>query len=541
MKIAVAQINTTVGDFSGNTEKILDRVAWGRNNDTDLMIFPELAVCGYPPRDLVEHRSFVSKGLECVERIAKKTKDIAVILGSIFPNDAREGRSLFNSAVFLCDGSVKAIQHKSLLPQYDVFDEARYFEPSSTCEPISWGGKKWGLTICEDLWAAHIGDGRQLYRTDPVDRIAKEDVDVVVNISASPVILGKGDVRRKVISDAARRVGCPVVYCNAVGGNDELIFDGQSCVVNEKGELCAEGERFVEDSFFVDLDKLLPKPPRKALIAEEELREMLVLGLRDYMRKCGFTQGIVGISGGIDSAVVAALAAEAIGAKNVTGVIMPSPYTAEQSIRDATALAKNLGIVTELHRIDAVYETYRRELGFSDEHVSLAEENLQARIRGSILMALSNRTGALVLSTGNKSELSVGYCTLYGDMVGGLSVIADVPKTMVYRLAHHINRDRTLIPESIVSRAPTAELKPNQKDQDVLPDYTILDAILKAYIEDHHSVEDMVRMGLDEKIVRDVVSRVDRNEYKRRQAAPGFKVTSKAFGVGRRFPIAWRS
>ncbi|MBI4126957.1 MAG: NAD+ synthase [Deltaproteobacteria bacterium] len=542
MKIGIAQINTTVGDFAGNTEKIVRELKWAESQGADLVVFPELTVCGYPPRDLLERSDFLHANLTAVEKIASQTQTTGVVIGYTSQNQAASGRGLFNTAGLLAGGKIQLEQHKTLLPEYDVFDEARHFEPASRYHVVTHAGINIGLSLCEDLWSAHRFGGRQYYQRDPLQELSRCGADVLINLSASPYSQGKPSIRASLLADAAKRHHLPVIYCNLVGGNDELVFDGASFVVDAEGRVVHQLKSFTEDHGLVDLESLVPLQTSSQPSDIQGIREALVLGLRDYSRKCGFREAIVGLSGGIDSAVVAALAVRALGEERVTGILMPSPFTQPQSVQDAQELAQRLGIRTEVHSMTDIYASYRDVLGFRGkvDEVSLAEENLQARIRGNILMTLSNQRGAMVLSTGNKSELAVGYCTLYGDMVGGLSVISDVPKTMVYDLARELNREREVIPASIMARPPTAELKPNQKDQDLLPDYAVLDGILKAYIEELRSPADIVKRGFDAKVVADVVRRVDCNEYKRRQAAPGLKVTSKAFGIGRRFPIAWK-
>ena len=542
MKIAVAQINTTVGDFSGNKKKILARLAQAEKAGAEIVVFPELTICGYPPRDLVEKPSFIQRNLECVEEIAAKTTRTAVVLGYISINESQTGHGLFNTAGFLQNGAVQFAQAKSLLPEYDVFDEARHFEPARTHRVYKYGKTNIGLSLCEDLWSAFDFGGRHLYPQDPMKLFVEAGADVMINLSASPYTLKKQKIREGLVCGAAKDFGKPVIYCNLVGGNDELVFDGQSFVANAKGEIIAMGKAFKEDLFIVDLGESLPPLKIREMGDEDEIFEALILGLRDYMGKCGFKKAVVGLSGGIDSSVVTAIACEGVGPQNVTAVMMPSRFTSKESVDDARAIAKNFKIKTKTISIDKIYDGYRKVLGFGGDikKVSLTEENVQARIRGNILMAISNREGALVLSTGNKSELSVGYCTLYGDMAGGLAVISDVPKTIVYKVAKFINCKKELIPESILTKPPTAELKPDQTDQDLLPPYNVLDEILKAYVEDHLSAPSIIAMGFDKKAVEDVVRRVDSNEYKRRQSPPGLKVTSKAFGIGRRFPIAWK-
>ncbi len=538
MKIALAQINATIGDFKGNARKILERIRWAEDSGAKLIVFPELSVCGYPPRDLLEKPSFVGRNQESVEEIASHTRGVAAVVGYVSINTTERGRSLFNSAGILHDGAVRFVQNKTLLPQYDVFDEARYFEPSSMHDIYHFGGIKLGLTICEDLWSTYKLGGRQIYETDPVKILSEQGADVIINISASPYTIGKQEIRYSLMCSEAAKYGLPVVYCNIVGGNDELVFDGRSFVSDAAGKIVKEAKAFEEDSFIIDLEHLPSPIERTAVVEEEEVRSALVLGLRDYMRKCGFEKAVIGLSGGIDSSVVAALASSAIDPKNVTGVMMPSPYTLNESTEYAQKLADNLGINKHIVSITDIYEEYRKALGSIEGDISVVEENIQARIRGNILMAVSNRDGSLVISTGNKSELAVGYCTLYGDMAGGLALISDIPKTMVYALARRINAEHEIIPQSIIDRPPSAELRPDQTDQDSLPPYDVLDPILKSYIEDHMSAEAIIAEGGDPDLVERVIRMVDLNEYKRRQAPPGIKITSKAFGMGRRFPIA---
>jgi NAD+ synthetase len=540
MKIAIAQINTTIGDHAGNKEKILGGLAEAESRGAEVVVFPELSVTGYPPKDLLENADFVRRNLDAVEDIAKRATSTAVVLGFVSINTGAHGRPLFNSVGLLYGGEVKFVQHKTLLPEYDVFDEARHFEPAGMHGVHELKGKRVGLTACEDMWSRHSFGGRKLYHRDPMQLICKDGCDFVMSISASPFTIGKQDVRRGLIGDAAKKYRVPIVYCNLVGGNDELVFDGRSFVVDREGRVVFESAAFREDFSIVDLDKLSPLTRLASLDTEDEVISALELGLGDYMKKCGFKKAIVGLSGGIDSAVVAAIACRAIGPANVVGVLMPSPYTSQQSIDDAMSLATGLGMGTRLIPVTDIYESYRKTLGAcaSGKGVSVAEENIQARIRGNILMALSNEEGALVLSTGNKSELSVGYCTLYGDMAGGFALISDIPKTLVYKIAKRLNKTRTAIPESIIVRPPTAELKPNQTDQDTLPPYDVLDAIISFYVEDKLPIEEVLRRGFDRVLVEKVVRMIEKNEYKRRQAAPGIKITSKAFGTGRRLPIA---
>lgn len=542
MKIAVAQINTTVGDFEGNKKKVLNHLSWAEKERADIVVFPELTICGYPPRDLLERPRFIERNLQCVAEIASKTKRTAVALGYVALNEARTGLGLFNTAGLLYDGKVKYWQAKTLLPEYDVFYEKRHFEPAHDHSVHNFKGTPIALSLCEDLWSKYSFEGRHIYPVDPMQLFVKGGAKIMINLSASPFTLKKQKIRHELVCGAAKRFKRPIVYCNLIGGNDELIFDGQSFAVNEKGEVIAQGKAFCEDRFIVDLEKSLPSLSLSAPRGEEEVFDALVLGLKDYMRKCGFKKAIVGLSGGVDSTVVLAIACAAIGPKNVTAITMPSRFTSKQSLDDAASVVKNFKVKSKIVPIDLIYDSYRKTLKFGGgvKNVSLTEENIQARIRGNILMAISNEEGSLVLSTGNKSELSAGYCTLYGDMAGGLAVISDVPKTMVYKLARLFNRKKTMISESILTKPPTAELKPGQTDQDTLPPYDKLDEIIKAYIEDHLSASSIIAMGHKRKLVEDIISRVDLNEYKRRQSPPGLIVTSKAFGMGRLLPIAWK-
>lgn len=541
MKIAIAQINTTIGDFDGNTAKITSAIESSRINGADLVIFPEMTVTGYPPKDLLDKPHFILKNLDALDRIAAKTDArIAAVVGYVSVNEATTGKGLFNSAAFLHNGKVEGIQHKTLLPTYDVFDEARYFEPGNEHNIINYKGRRFGITVCEDIWSTADFKGRKLYSVDPVKILVEKGVEFIVNISASPYVVGKRRVRETLLSSVAAQYGFPIIYVNLVGGNDELIFDGCSMVVRPDGTVAREGAPFAEDEFIIDVDDIRSAPKKEFFGDVEEIFDALVLGLKDYVRKCGFKKTVVGLSGGIDSAVVAVLAVKAVGPENVTAIIMPTRHTAKRSIFDAKALVKNLGIKVETVNIDRVYQNYLDLLRphFKGRKMDTTEENLQARIRGNILMAFSNKFGAMVLSTGNKSEIAVGYCTLYGDLAGGLAVVSDVPKTMIYKLAGYINRDGEVIPESIIRRPPTAELRDNQTDQDILPPYDVLDRILKEYVEDRLSVQSIIDMGFEREVVDKVVRMIDSSEYKRRQAPPGLKVTSKAFGWGRRHPIA---
>ncbi len=544
MKIALGQINPTVGDFTGNAARIIDFSRRAQSAGAGLILFPELAVCGYPPRDLVERPSFVLRNRETVERIARETRGIAVICGLVTPAAAESGKSVMNSAALLKDGAIAFIQSKMLLPTYDVFDEMRNFAPASSQELFSFCGKRMALTICEDAWNDKHFWNKRLYRFDPVEALVGAGGNFVLNISASPFWVGKREFRREMLSTIARNYKVPVVMVNQVGGNDSLIFDGSSLVINPAGTVIAQAKSFEEDLIFFDPDQLTGELHEQIAGDEASAYAALVLGTRDYVRKCGFQKVIVGLSGGIDSALTAVIAADAAGPENVIGVGMPGPYSSKGSIDDARSLAGNLGIRFELLSISEIFCSYRKVLQevFAGKKEDETEENIQSRARGTLLMALSNKLSAIVLSTGNKSELGVGYCTLYGDMVGGLAVISDVPKTMVYRLSRYVNSRRQVIPPTTIDKPPSAELRPDQKDSDTLPPYEVLDAILEDYIEDLHSAEQIAadrKFDLD--LVRRVIRMVDRSEYKRQQAAPGLKISAKAFGYGRRFPIAAKS
>ena len=544
MKIALGQINPTVGDFSGNATRIIDFAQRARSAGAGLILFPELSVCGYPPRDLVERPSFIARNRESVEKIAAATKGIAVICGFVSPADSDTGKSVMNSAALLMDGKIAFIQSKMLLPTYDVFDEMRNFAPARRQQLFPFCGNQMALTICEDAWNDKAFWVKRLYTEDPVEKLIESGGNFVLNISASPFWIGKREFRRDMLASIARQHQVPVALVNQVGGNDSLVFDGSSIVLNREGEVIAQGKSFVEDLIFFDSMALTGEMHEQIPGDEASAYSALVLGTRDYIRKCGFQKAIVGLSGGIDSALTAAVATDAVGPENVIGVGMPGPYSSQGSIDDARALARSLGIGFELLSINPAYEAYREILRpvFAGLKEDVTEENIQSRARGTLLMSLSNKLGAIVLSTGNKSELGVGYCTLYGDMVGGLAVISDVPKTLVYRLAHYVNSRRPVIPQASIEKPPSAELRPDQKDSDSLPPYEVLDAVLEDYVEDSHAAERIAaERGIDIETVRRVIRMVDRAEYKRQQAAPGLKISPKAFGYGRRFPIAAKS
>jgi len=541
VKIALAQINVTVGDFTGNSEKIIQYALQARERNAEVVLFPELSVCGYPPRDLVEKSAFVARNREVVEEIARKTVGITVVVGFVTPAHEQTGKSVMNSAAVLRDGKIAAIQSKRLLPSYDVFDEMRNFAPAPSQKVIDMQGTAAALTICEDAWNDKTYWNRRLYSADPVEDLIGQGGKIVFNISASPFHVGKRELRCDIVRNIAKHHNLPVALVNQVGGNDQLVFDGSSVVFAPDGRTIAQARSFEEDLIFFDTETLTGDIHEQIQGADETAYAALVLGTRDYVRKCGFKKVIIGLSGGIDSALTAVIAVDALGAENVIGVGMPSEYSSEGSVTDARDLAQNLGIRFEVIAIKDMFQQYRVALKpvFAGLKEDVTEENIQARIRGTLLMAFSNKFNALVLTTGNKSELGVGYCTLYGDMVGGLAAISDVPKTMVYRLCRLINSHRKLIPESTMTKPPSAELRPGQMDSDSLPSYEVLDKILEDYVEDSKSAHEIAQVhGFDEELVTRVIKLIERSEYKRQQAAPGIKISEKAFGVGRRFPIA---
>jgi len=544
MKIALAQFNPTVGDFAGNTSRMLELAEQARRRGADLAVFSELCLCGYFPQDLLERPAFVDRNEKELKELAPKLP-LASVVGYVgrVKNGNGTGKAIANKAALICSGRIVFEQSKMLLPTYDVFDESRYFHPADRQYVYAVGGEQIGITICEDVWNDKNFWTTRLYDRDPVTELIGQGTALLLNVSASPYTIDKRTLRFEMLRSIAVTHKRPVVYVNQVGGNDSLIFDGASMAITAEGKVAAQALAFEEDLVLFD-----------TVTGEGEIHKQtheeigyayraLVVGTRDYVHKCRFKKVLVGLSGGVDSAVVAAIAVDALGAENVLGVSMPGPYSSEGSKADAQSLARNLAIELLTLPIGEVFDAYRKALGpaFGNRPPDVTEENYQARIRGNYLMALSNKFGSMVLSTGNKSELAVGYCTLYGDMAGGLAVISDVPKLMVYELANWINRERERIPRSTIDKAPSAELRPNQKDEDSLPPYDVLDRILKAYIEDLHSPQEIAdHYGFDIKLVRDIALLVDRNEYKRKQAAPGLKITSRAFGFGRPFPIAQR-
>jgi NAD+ synthase/NAD+ synthase (glutamine-hydrolysing) len=547
VKIALAQINPTVGDFRGNTAKIVEYTQRAAASHADLVVFSELAICGYPPADLLEKPSFVARAGEAMQEIATATASlpIAIISGFVTPAEKGSGKHVKNSAALLRNGKIEFTQSKMLLPFYDVFDEQRYFAPAERQRPFCLDGERVALTICEDAWNDKTFWPERLYAVDPVDELMREAGEgpgsLILNISASPYWRNKRKVRFEMLAAIAKRHHVPVVMVNQVGGNDSLIFDGSSLAIGPDGELLARAHAFEEDLVLVDTRTLTGDIRPKDHTQDAGIYEALVLGTRDYVRKCGFSQALVALSGGIDSALVACIAVDALGKENVRGVTMPSQYSSTGSVDDSRILADNLGIRLDRIAIEGLFRQYEDALGplFAGTQPDLTEENIQSRIRGMLLMALSNKFGALVLTTGNKSEMSVGYCTLYGDMVGALAVIGDVMKTRVYDLCRYINREREIIPAAILEKPPSAELRPGQKDIDSLPPYEVLDPILEAYVERYETPEAIAaEHGFDLELVRSVVKLVERSEYKRQQAAPVLKVTEKAFGMGRRFPIA---
>ena len=540
MKIGILQLNFTVGDFRGNSEKIVSAYERAVREGAELCVGSELGLCGYPPRDLLNRRDFVESHERALREVAKRVGKVPLLIGGIEKTNQKTGRPLYNTAFLVEKGKTRAVARKILLPTYDVFDEDRYFEAGEKVGSVRIAGKRVGVTICEDIWNDEDLWPERRYRIDPVRELAKKGMDLLINLSASPWNIGKEKVRYRLLAEVAKREKIPVIQVNQVGGNDELVFDGQSLGVGVKGGLLARGVAFMEDVKVVDIGGKEEKPVWAG--DEEQVFQALVLGTRDYLQKCGFQEVVLGLSGGIDSALVAVVAAEALGKDKVLGVAMPSRFSSAGSLADAEALAKRLGIRYKEIPIEDTFAAMLRSIAPAREGRSggLTEENLQSRIRGMTLMAISNDSGRLLLTTGNKSEMAVGYCTLYGDMCGALAVIADVPKTLVYRISRWINREREIIPKNSIEKAPSAELRPDQKDQDSLPPYEELDRILESYVVNEGSIQGMVKKGISKVLAEEMVRKIDISEYKRRQAAPGLKVTTKAFGVGRRIPLAQR-
>lgn len=544
MKITIAQMNPTVGDIDGNSTKIKNTLNDCIEDSTDLLVFSELFLTGYPPRDLLERPWFITKVEKAVQKITEISKQYpktGILFGAPVPTGKNSGHGLYNSALLIHGGEIIFKQHKSLLPTYDVFDEARYFDPAPVIDTVPFKNEVLGISICEDAWNDPELWIKRNYSFDPIEELHKREATVFINLSASPFHIGKEKIRFRILQSHATKHQTPFVFINQVGGNDELIFDGRSMFVDRKGTPVEIFPSFKEHVKTIDTGMPGSSGQYCPQDETESVYEALILGIRDYMQKCNFKRAVVGLSGGIDSAVTCCLAKEAVGSENILGVSMPSPYSSGESLEYAKKLAENLGIELKVIPISQIYHSYVETLGESlqlDEDIDITLENIQARIRGNTLMAISNKYNYLVLSTGNKSELAVGYCTLYGDMSGGLAAISDVPKTMVYELAGYINGQSEIIPREIIIRPPSAELKPDQKDQDTLPAYDVLDEILQYYIDEKYSMKKILDMGFDKKTVDWVIRAVDRNEYKRKQAAPGLKVTTKAFGMGRRMPIA---
>lgn len=539
MRIAIAQLNFHIGDFEGNLAKMLAAVEDAKVQHADLVCFTELSVCGYPPRDFLEFDDFIRKCEASVEKLAQAAQGIAIIVGSPTRNPVVDGKDLYNSAYFLEDGKIKQVQHKALLPTYDIFDEYRYFEPATEFKIIEFKGKRIALTICEDIW--NLGNENPLYTMVPMDKLMPQKPDFMVNISASPYAYDHAEERLHVIRANVERYKLPMFYANQVGAYTEIIFDGGSLVLSPNGKVFDELPYFEDCVRVYELDEVAQGDREIAQPREKYklIHDSLLMGIRDYFYKSGLKTAILGLSGGIDSAVTAVLAARALGEDNVRVVLMPSQFSSDHSVNDARVLAKNLGVQYDIIPIQNIYESYETALKphFWGYEFNIAEENIQARIRGMLVMAFSNKFGNILLNTSNKSEMAVGYGTLYGDMCGGLSVLGDVYKTEVYELAHYINKDGIIIPENIISKPPSAELRPNQKDSDSLPEYDILDKILYQYIELHQDPDDIVAMGFDEALVRRVLRLVNINEFKRHQVAPVLRISRKAFGVGRRMPI----
>lgn len=542
MKIGILQLNSTIGAYEANCRTLVAAYEQAVKLGAEFVVAPELFLCGYPPRDLLLRPDFIEANFDALNQAAAAAGNVPLCVGFVDRNDVRPGRSLFNAAAILQNGKIVWRQNKSLLPTYDVFDEDRYFEPAKSTAPFLFQGHRLGITVCEDIWNDEDFWPDRRYPCDPVRELIRQDADIILNIAASPWHVGKERTRLDMLQRVARDEKVPLVQVNAIGANDELIFDGHSVALNRQGEVLALGKGFAEDVLVVEVDGSTPAIKPNWPVKEEHLYRALSLGIRDYVQKCGFKSVVLGLSGGIDSAITAVLAVEALGAANVMGVAMPARYSSSGSLTDAESLAKNLGIRYEVLPIEPGFKAMEGQLAkvFTGTKPNEAEENIQSRLRGVTLMALSNKFGSLVLTTGNKSEVAVGYCTLYGDMCGALAVIADVFKTDVYAVSRWINRDRVIIPTDSITKAPSAELRPGQKDQDSLPEYDILDAILQHYVVEHLSKDEIIKRGFAPAVVNDVINKVTFTEYKRRQGAPGLKVSPRAFGMGRRIPVAQR-
>ena len=550
MKIALAQLNYHIGNFESNTKKIIDCIQKAKLQNTELVVFSELAICGYPPRDFLDFDHFILKCIDSINIIAAECNGIAVIVGSPSFNNEPKGKHLFNSAFFLSDGKVSHIRNKTLLPNYDVFDEYRYFEPNKNFEIINFKGLKIALTVCEDIW--NVSDN-PMYVVNPMDELAKQNPDIIINISASPFNYRQSEIRKNILITNSKRYNLPLIYVNHTGAQTELLFDGGSMAIDNKGNIVEELNYFEEDLAFCEIEKnkLISSNPKSQISNPKSqilnpksqialIHDALVMGVKNYFQKLGFTKAILGLSGGIDSAVTCVLAVEALGKENVKAVLLPSRFSSEHSIKDAEDLAINLGIPYEIISIEESFHAFEETLktSFAGKPFDLAEENIQARVRAVILMALSNKFGYILLNTSNKSEAAVGYGTLYGDMCGGISVLGDVYKTQVYELAEYINKDTEIIPNNSITKPPSAELRPNQKDQDSLPEYDVLDKILYQYIEEFKGPDEIIAMGFDETIVHKILKMVNTNEWKRYQTPPTLRISPKAFGMGRRMPIA---
>jgi NAD+ synthase (glutamine-hydrolysing) len=540
MKIALCQINPVIGDFRHNSSLIKDAAEKARQSGCTLAVFPELSIVGYPPRDLLEKPAFISANLKCLHDLSSAVHGISILCGFVDRNPEKTGKPLINSAALIEDGKILKTSGKILLPSYDVFDETRYFEPAKESLIFEAEGKRIGVTICEDIWNVEKIEGVPNYSQDPVKTLCEKGIDILINISASPYTIDKPKQRMTVLKAAAIKYNLPILYCNQTGGNDDLLFDGSSIVLDKDGRLILKAKEFEEDMVVWDSNENYNELNDSGAPIEASVLNGLIMGTRDYAIKCGFKKVLLGLSGGIDSSLVSVIAQRALGPENVLGISLPSPFTSDMSKDCARTLSNNLKIDFREIPISGIFESYKSALSpsFKGLKEDVTEENLQARIRGNILMALSNKFNALLLTTGNKSETATGYCTLYGDMSGGLAVISDVPKILCYRLSRYINREKEIIPVDVITRPPSAELKHDQKDQDTLPPYDVLDGIVEAVVEKNLSLEEIVEMGYNRDVAKDVLRRIVFNEYKRRQAAPGLKITSKAFGYGRRYPIA---